>query len=67
MIDLRLSGEDAIRFMHSMLHPGKEAIARRDAFLKEIDETLKVEHLDDGSVVLTSPEITLSEKDVEAL
>lgn len=67
MSDIRLSGEDALRFMHNMLHPDEEAIARRDAFFKEIDETLKIKHLDDGTVVLTSPDITLSEKDVEGL
>ena len=67
MCDLHLSGEDAREFMKNMLHPNEEAMQRRDAFFKEIDEELKIEHLDDGSIVLTSPNITLTEKDMEAL
>lgn len=67
MSDPHLNEKEWLEFMNNLFHPKKEVIARRDAFFKKIDETLKIEHLDDGAVVLTSPDITLSEKDVADL
>lgn len=67
MRDPHLNEKEWLEFMNNLFHPKKETIEMRDAFFKKIDETLEVSKLDDGTVVLTSPDITLSEKDVEGL
>lgn len=61
---LYLDAEESRRFMYNMIHPDEEVMQRRDEFFAEIDK-LDIRRLDDGTVVLTSPDITLDEKEFD--
>ena len=36
--DIILNKEDSINLVHNLLHPNKEALAKRDAFLADVDD-----------------------------
>lgn len=63
---LYLNNEESVEFMRKMLHPDEEAMRRRDEFFKEIDK-LDIQHLPDGSVLITSPDITINDEVLRSL
>lgn len=40
--------------MYHLTHPDIEVIKRRDRFFEEIDRTLDIQYLEDGSVIITA-------------